>query len=614
MRVINKSILLKIAAPFPIVSTLIVIGAWFYIPAVVEKSAMSAATDSALQSAQQMKILRGYYTKNVVSDVNGSGYLTAGVQHRDNPEMIPLPATMMHDLSALLSEERTNVNLYSAFPFPNRADRQLDDFSQEAWEFLSANPEAQFSRSERVGGQTFLRVAVADTMVNDDCVSCHNTMANTPRDNWKLGDVRGVLEIRQDVTDVLAATSTLKNELIVAMMLAGFALLGAVLYVTYTITRPITQVVHTVNRMTEGHYDNDIPAQDRIDEVGQIANALDQFQTKLQEGRQADERQQIRTNAQATVVAELSEGLSKLAEGDLSEPIITPFDASYERLRTDYNKTISTLGASMHKLIETSDGIAMRTMEITEATDQLSQRTESQAAALEKTSTALGDVTEGVSNAARRIKTVESYAVEARNHAQVSGDVVNEAVKAMSEIENSSSTISRIVGVIDDIAFQTNLLALNAGVEAARAGEAGNGFAVVASEVRALAHRSAEAAGKIGALVTQSSEHVQTGVEMVDKTGQALETIIERVERISAEIAEISKGAAEQSQGLTKINTSVTSLDQMTQHNAAMAEECTAATHELSQNARLLASLIGKFKTVEHLTQARAPVALKKAG
>jgi methyl-accepting chemotaxis protein len=187
----------------------------------------------------------------------------------------------------------------------------------------------------------------------------------------------------------------------------------------------------------------------------------------------------------------------------------------------------------------------------------------------------------------------------AKSNAERSGDVVRNAVSAMGEIERSARQISEIIGVMDEIAFQTNLLALNAGVEAARAGEAGKGFAVVAQEVRALAQRSTVAAKEIKALISSSSQQVSAGVNLVGETGKALEQIAAQVGDINAAVGEIAQAAEEQATGLLQINMSVSQMDKVTQQNAAMAEESTAASHTLAQETNELARLIGRFKLSE---------------
>ncbi len=165
----------------------------------------------------------------------------------------------------------------------------------------------------------------------------------------------------------------------------------------------------------------------------------------------------------------------------------------------------------------------------------------------------------------------------------------------MSEIEKSSAEITQIIGVIDEIAFQTNLLALNAGVEAARAGDAGRGFAVVASEVRALAQRSADAAKEIKSLISASSQQVAQGVGLVGQTGEALQRIVAHVAEIDGLVREIAAGAQEQATGLHEVNTAVNDMDRVTQQNAAMVEETTAASHALASEARLLAESVARF-------------------
>nr|MBP6547201.1 chemotaxis protein [Phenylobacterium sp.] len=207
------------------------------------------------------------------------------------------------------------------------------------------------------------------------------------------------------------------------------------------------------------------------------------------------------------------------------------------------------------------------------------------------------EITATIRQTATGAKAAAAVVLAARGDAQASGDVVQQAVAAMSQIETSAQEISQIIGVIDEIAFQTNLLALNAGVEAARAGEAGRGFAVVASEVRALAQRSAEAAKEIKALISTSSQQVNSGVQLVGQTGEALQRIVDRVAEIDGMVGEIAATAQEQSVGLAQVNTAVNQMDQVTQQNAAMVEETTAAASSLKSEAGELTRLISGFDT-----------------
>ena len=184
----------------------------------------------------------------------------------------------------------------------------------------------------------------------------------------------------------------------------------------------------------------------------------------------------------------------------------------------------------------------------------------------------------------------------ARSEAERSGQVVGQAVTAMGEIANSAQEISKIIGVIDEIAFQTSLLALNAGVEAARAGESGRGFAVVASEVRALAQRSTDAAKEIKGLIEASGQQVQSGVDLVGQTGDVLNGIVGKVTEISDVIAAIAASAEQQSVGLVQVNTAITDMDKVTQQNAAMVEEANAATQTLDQHAASLSESVDRFQ------------------
>ena len=299
---------------------------------------------------------------------------------------------------------------------------------------------------------------------------------------------------------------------------------------------------------------------------------------------------------QSQVVDALRVGLGSLSDGDLTARIEEAFSADYEQLRLDFNKAVDKLLEAMCGVVENADLINSEATEISNAADDLSQRTEKQAATLEETASALDELTNSVSSAADGATHANEVVETARENAEASGEVVREAVGAMGEIESSSKQISKITGVIDDIAFQTNLLALNAGVEAARAGEAGRGFAVVASEVRALAQRSSDAAREINELISASGGHVKRGVHLVDQAGTALAGIVESVTEISRNVSEIASSAREQSSGLAEINAAVNQLDQVTQQNAAMFEETTAASHALTREAETLTRTMERFR------------------
>jgi methyl-accepting chemotaxis protein len=300
--------------------------------------------------------------------------------------------------------------------------------------------------------------------------------------------------------------------------------------------------------------------------------------------------------AQARVVEALRTGLTRLREGDLTHRIETPLGADYETLREDFNAAVDGLRDTVLGVTEMVDAIRADVREITGAAEDLSRRTEHQAATLEETAAALAEITAAVNSAAEGARNARTVVGEARSNAESSGRVVQDAVTAMGEIATSSSQISRIVSVIDDIAFQTNLLALNAGVEAARAGDAGRGFAVVASEVRALAQRSSEAAREIGGLISASANQVETGVTLVGEAGEALRRIAASVNGISDHVADIAGSAQEQSASLTEVNTSMSQLDQVTQQNAAMFEETTAASQNLVAQADALSARMARFR------------------
>lgn len=306
-------------------------------------------------------------------------------------------------------------------------------------------------------------------------------------------------------------------------------------------------------------------------------------------------------------VEQLASCLTNMAEGDLSQTIDAPFIASLEKLRVDFNTASAKLRNAMTTVADNARAIAASSNEVRVAADDLAQRTEKQASSVEETAAALEEITTTVKESSQRAEVSGALVNRAKSDAERSGEIVREAIQAMDAIDNSSREISNIIGVIDEIAFQTNLLALNAGVEAARAGEAGKGFAVVAQEVRELAQRSASAAKEIKALITTSSNHVASGVDLVSKAGTALQEIGGQVQQINTDIVAIVDASREQSLALGNINQAINEVDQGTQQNAAMVEQQTAASRSLAHESQGLFALLEQFRFGQTTGRAAMP-------
>jgi methyl-accepting chemotaxis protein len=435
----------------------------------------------------------------------------------------------------------------------------------------------------------------------------------------------GVVAIFADWPVILVAAATVAlhhltlSFILPSLVFAGGGGIGRVLvHAVILITEAGTLMWAAVNNvhMLEKVSATLAEADRAVDEAISAQQAAFEASQSEVETREAAEAERWEAQQKLTQVVDgLAQGLRKLAGGDLTYRIETAFSPEFETLRRDFNATSGQLAETMAGVINQSEALNAGANEVTRTADDLASRTERQAATLNQTASALEVVTTKVRHTAENASRASRLVAEARTEAERSGAVVTDAVKAVGGIEQSSRKISQIIGVIDEIAFQTNLLALNAGVEAARAGEAGRGFAVVATEVRALAQRSADAAKEIKSLISESGTQVDQGVELVGRTGEALNSIVEKVLSITELVSSIAASAQEQASGLNEVNTAVAQMDDVTQQNAAMVEESTAASHNIADESNVLRQMVTHFNIGEHAqrNQARTPAPPKRA-
>jgi methyl-accepting chemotaxis protein len=449
------------------------------------------------------------------------------------------------------------------------ADAGLDEVKQAL-----ADGEPRTISGIEVGGETMVRVV---RPIRFDALGT----------TWAL-----VLDV-PEATVNRPANSIAWQLVIGAILMVGAVLAGLFVAVRSIIGRPMTALSGAVDRLAKGET-LDVPHTDREDEIGTLAKAADVFRRAAQDRAAADARA---ADEQRLITSAIGEGLDALTRGDLTVEIKADFPGDYVVLKANFNAAVARLREMIGSVAEAAETIRTGSQEIARASEDLSRRTEQNAASLEETAAAMTEITATVQNSASGAAEANKLVQATQADAQESSKVVGSAVGAMGEIEKSSQEITKIIAVIEKIAFQTNLLALNASVEAAHAGEAGRAFAVVANEVRALAQRSADAAQEIGQLISTSTAQVDTGVKLVGEAGSALDRIIGSVDEISGLVSQIAMAADQQSSALAQVNTAIVEMDKVTQQNAAMVEETSAAARNLNGEVESLAEQAAQFDT-----------------
>jgi methyl-accepting chemotaxis protein len=385
------------------------------------------------------------------------------------------------------------------------------------------------------------------------------------------------------------------------------AVAGIAFFLVMNMRDAVRRIAGATETLSKGDNRVDLERLARKDELGAIVKSLNVFrdnQERLTQMRLEQEATgRARAEEQALVVDSLATALDGLARGDLTCRITATFPGEYDKLRADFNAAVEKLGEAVASIRNSTTKLRSGCGEIAQGAENLSHRTEQQAASLEETAAAVDEITATVQRSAASATQSKDAVEAAKADAERSGEVVRRAVVAMNEIERSAQEISKIIGVVDEIAFQTNLLALNAGVEAARAGDAGKGFAVVASEVRALAQRSAESAKQIKQLISTSATQVSEGVSLVGEAGASLTRIVDHVNGVATLVGEIATSAKEEAVSLREVNTAMNEMDTVTQQNAALVEQTTAASRMLAGQSDDLFQVVSRFKVEQSAGQ-----------
>ncbi|MGD0295757.1 MAG: methyl-accepting chemotaxis protein [Bryobacteraceae bacterium] len=378
-------------------------------------------------------------------------------------------------------------------------------------------------------------------------------------------------------TTFQATKDTMLTIVIAAVALA----IGLGIFLGRVISKPLGQMVQVAGKLAAGEMDQKIDYHGR-DETGRLAQAFSEQLAVVKR-----------------VISDTGAVLEKVAAGDLTVRLESDCPGDFAHIKNSLNATLEKLSTAMLEVRSAADHVGDTAQQLSSASEEISSGAQEQASSLEETASSLEEISSTIKQNAENARQASQLASGSREAAEKGGVVVNAAVAAMGEINQSSKRIADIITTIDEIAFQTNLLALNAAVEAARAGEQGRGFAVVASEVRNLAQRSATAAKEIKGLIQDSVHKVENGSELVDRSGQTLAEILQSVKRVTDIVAEIAAASQEQATGIEQVNKATMQMDQVTQANSAQTEQMSSTAQGLSTSAEQLQALVARFTLEE---------------
>jgi methyl-accepting chemotaxis protein len=567
----------RLVLPIPLALAIAIVAIWAIVPRLITANAVSEAVLASRQTADQIKTFRTYYTENVVNKVVKGGIMHAAVDHKTDDKAVPLPATMIQDLGNLLAKNDTTISLYSKYPFANRKDRKLDAFQQEAWDYLRANPTATFTRQEERDGKQIVRVAVADVMVAQGCVNCHNSTPGSPKTDWKVGDVRGVLEVASVIDTQIANGAQMSRSILIGAGVIGVILLAVILLATRSVTKPIKGLTGGMKKLAAGNFDVVLPGLGRRDEIGEMAQAVEDFKVKAAERAQqeAEEKAEADRRAAAARKAEMRR-LADEFESAVGEIVQTVSAASTQ---------LATAATKLTKSAATTEQLSTK---VASASEHASANVQSVAAATEELAASVGEVGRQVQESSR-----------------ISSDAVGQAAKTDHRITMLSQAAGRIGDVtklITTIAEQTNLLALNATIEAARAGEAGKGFAVVAQEVKQLAAQTAKATSEISSQIAEMQSATEESVVAIKEIGGTIGRISEIATTIAAAIdeqgaatQEITRSAQQASSGTTQVAANIGEVNRGASETGLASSQVLSSAQSLATESNRLKHEMDKF-------------------
>jgi methyl-accepting chemotaxis protein len=567
----------RLVLPIPLTLVIAVVAIWVIVPRLITANAVSEAVLASRQTADQIKAFRTYYTENVVSKVVKGGIMHASFDHKTDDKAIPLPATMILDLGNLLAKNDTTISLYSKYPFANRKDRELDAFQREAWDYLSANPTATFTRQEERNGRQIVRVAVADVMVAQSCVNCHNSMPGSPKTDWKVGDVRGVLEVASVIDTQIANGARMSRSILIGAGVIGAILLAVILLATRSVTKPLNGLTGGMKKLAAGDFDVVLPGLGRRDEVGEMAQAVEDFKVKSAERAQQEAEEKAEGDRRAAAARKAEMG--RLAD---------EFESAVGEIVQTVSAASTQLEAAATKLTKSAATTEQLSTTVASASEQASANVQSVASATEELAASVGEIGRQVQESSR-----------------ISSDAVGQAAKTDDRINMLSQAAARIGDVtklITTIAEQTNLLALNATIEAARAGEAGKGFAVVAQEVKQLAAQTAKAtseiSGQIAEMQSATAESVGAIKEIGGTIGRISEiatTIAAAIEEQGASTQEITRNVQQAASGTTQVAANIGEVNRGASATGLASSQVLSSAQSLATESSRLKHEMAKF-------------------
>jgi methyl-accepting chemotaxis protein len=557
----NLNLFWKVMLPFLAgVGVFALVGGWLALD-LRQKMAAEAGLTAARSFATNIVHVRGFYTKHIVARAKAAG-MTITHEWEGHENAIPLPATLTRELAKLAGsgEKGTgSLRLYSNIPFKFRTgkDIELDTFEKEALVYLEKNAKGEFSRIEQMNGKSFYRYAIADTMQAEGCVNCHNSHPDSPRRDWKLGDVRGALAVAVPLEDMETGIGAFVLRSGIVFGFSILALVGVLWVVLHRTAVQVNSAADAAMRIAGLNLVEDVPPADSTDEAGRLLGSLAEMQNKL--------RGMVRNISDHAT--ELAGAVTRLA--DESARLAVTSDTQTEAAAS-VARAVEQVSASMSEI----NGHADSALEISRRSGTIAAEG--------------GQVVRRAADGIHKIS-----------------DATRMLANNMGEQEKLSSEITSIVGVIREVADQTNLLALNAAIEAARAGEQGRGFAVVADEVRKLAERTAQSTQMIGETVSRIQEGTRTSVHATEDNVKSAKNCEDLAHRAGESVASIQDAANQTVSALDGILAalhgqaeSIRIVAERAEAIAHVTEEAGAASHRVAESSRDLSQLAGELNAL----------------